>query len=45
LSASSALAITSWYQRGKSSARGVSTRATADHRSGAQPADVSGSPA
>ena len=27
LSASSALAITSWYQRGKSSARGVSTLA------------------
>ena len=25
LSASSALAITSWYQRGKSTARGVST--------------------
>src|SRR6266536_3852235 len=31
LSASSALAIRSWYQRGKSSARGVSTRATAAH--------------
>ncbi len=29
LSASSALATTSWYQRGKSSARGVSTRAMA----------------
>src|SRR4051812_25625768 len=31
LSASSALAITSWYQRGKSSARGVSTRAMVSH--------------
>src|SRR5690349_20409526 len=31
LSASSALAITSWYQRGKSSARGVSTRAMTAH--------------
>src|SRR2546421_5278902 len=34
LSASSALAITSWYQRGKSSARGVSTRATSAELSG-----------
>src|SRR5438067_10538741 len=31
LSASSALAIRSWYQRGKSSARGVSTRAMTGH--------------
>src|SRR5829696_2718091 len=34
LSASSALEITSWYQRGKSSARGVSTRAIADDPTG-----------
>src|SRR3954469_7027142 len=31
LSASSAFAITSWYQRGKSSARGVSTRAMTEN--------------
>src|SRR5689334_6899970 len=39
LSASCALAIRSWYQRGKSSARGVSTRAMRRHlsRAGAQP--------
>ena len=35
LSASSALVITSWYQRGKSSARGVSTRAMRRHPTGA----------
>src|SRR5438552_1623096 len=34
LSASSALVIRSWYQRGKSSARGVSTRATSAQLSG-----------
>src|SRR5436190_15286430 len=34
LSASSALVIRSWYQRGKSSAREVSTRATSAHDRG-----------
>src|SRR4029450_7690742 len=40
LSASCALAMRSWYQRGKSSARGVSTRAMRQHPSAtaAQPA-------